>query len=105
VELSPRIERSGVHRHALYSFPMRRLLLNFQLNKGWTFHFIDEDCKSSVGSGHYTVHELTTLRRSLIKLRCEDIDDFDHSIRAWARGSVYVRLSDEQCRFFGISPK
>ena len=84
---------------------MRRLLLNFQLNKGWTFHFVDEDCKTSVGSRHYTVKELATLRSILIKLRCEDIDDFDASVQKWARGSNYVRLSDEQCRFFGIHPK
>ena len=32
-----------------------------------------------MGSRHYTVKELTTLRRILIKLRCEDIDDFDAS--------------------------
>jgi hypothetical protein len=81
---------------------MRRLLLNFQLYDGWSFHFIDQDCKSSVGSRYFTVNDPTTLRRIVIKLRCEDIADSDHSIRAWARGSVYVRLSDEQCRFFGI---
>jgi hypothetical protein len=81
---------------------MRRLLLNFQIYKGWNFHFIDQDCKSSVGSCYFTVNDPTTLRRIVIKLRCEDIADLDHSIRAWARGSVYVRLSDEQCRFFGI---
>ena len=79
---------------------MRRLLLNFQLYKGWNFHFVDQDCKTSVGSRHFAVDDLTVLRKIVIKLRCEDIADFDHSIRAWARGSVYVHLSDEQCRFF-----
>ena len=49
-----RIEHKGVHRHALYSFPMRRLLLNFQLNKGWTLRFVDEDCKTSVGTTQFT---------------------------------------------------
>ena len=81
---------------------MRRLLLNFQCNKGWVFHFVDQDCKSSVGSGYFTVDDPATLRRIVIKLRCEDIADFDHAVEAWARGSVYVRLSDEQCRFFRI---
>jgi len=56
------------------------------------------------GGGFYTVAELATLRRILIKLRCEDIDDFDASVQEWTRGA-YVRLSDEQCRFFGISMK
>jgi hypothetical protein len=84
---------------------MRRLLLNFQLNNGWDFHFVDQDCKTSVGSRFYTVAEQTTLRRILIKLRCEDIDGFDASVQKWWRGSNYVRISDEQCRFFGIRPK
>jgi hypothetical protein len=77
---------------------MRRVLLNF-------FHFVDEDCKTDVGGGFYTVAELATLRRILIQLRCENIDDFDASVHKWTRGSTYVRLSDEQCRFFGISTK
>lgn len=81
---------------------MRRLLLNFQCNRGWSCHFIDQDCKTSVGGRFFSVPDPTILRRMVIKMRCEDIDDFDHSIRAWARGSVYVHLSDEQCRFFGV---
>ncbi len=84
---------------------MRRLLLNFQLNGAWVFHFVDEDCKSSVGSRFFTVDEPTTLRKMLIKMRCENIADFDASLRMWARGSVFVRLSEEQCRYFGIRPK
>jgi hypothetical protein len=67
---------------------MRRLLLNFQLYKGWNFHFINQDCRSSVGSRYFTVNDPTMLRRIVIKLGCEDIADFDRSIRAWARGSV-----------------
>ena len=43
-----RQEHKGVHRHARYPVPMRRLLLNFQLYHGWSFHFIDQDCKTSV---------------------------------------------------------
>jgi hypothetical protein len=41
----------------------------------------------------------------LIKLRCEDIDDFDASVQKWWCDSNYVRLSDEQCRYFGIRLK
>ena len=81
---------------------MRRLPLNFQLYDGWNFHFIDQNCKTYVGSRYFTVNEPTTLRKIVIKLRYEDIDDFDASVRKWVRGSVYVRRSDEQCRFWGF---
>ena len=54
----------------------------------------------SPGGGFHTVAELATLRRILIKLRCEDIDDFDASVQEWTRGA-YVRLSDERAGFSG----
>ena len=81
---------------------MRRLLLNLQLYDGWNFHFIDQDCKTSIDSRYFTVNEPTTLRKIVIKVRFEDIADFDASVRKWVRGSAYVRLSDEQCRFLGF---
>ena len=59
---------------------MRRLLLNFQLYNGWNFHSTDQDCKTYVGSRYFTV---TSLRKIVIKLRYEDIDDFDASVCKW----------------------
>jgi len=81
---------------------MRRLLLNFQLYNGWNFHSTDQDCKTYVGSRYFTINEPTTLRKIVIKLRYEDIADFDASVQKWWRGSNYVSLSHEQCRFFAI---
>jgi hypothetical protein len=36
------------------------------------------------------------LRAFVIRCNIEDLASFEHSLRAWGKGSNHVRLSDEQ---------
>lgn len=91
--------RMASDQQARYSFPMRRLLLNFQCNQGVVLPLHRSGLQNFCRRAILGRADPTILRRMVIKLRCEDIADFDHSIRAWARMSVYGRLSHEQRQF------
>jgi hypothetical protein len=39
---------------------------------------------------------LEGLRAFVVRCNPEDLAEFDRSVRAWSRGSNYVRLTDEQ---------
>ncbi len=80
---------------------MPRVLLNFQLyGNAWNVHFIKDDCRSQIGSRtrYFKFPALDDLRSFLIRCHPEDasLAGFDHSVRAWGRGSEYVNLTDEQ---------
>jgi hypothetical protein len=78
---------------------MPRVLLNFQhYNHLWSVHFIEADCKTLIGpkTRYYDFATLEGLRAFVMRCTPEDIAKFDHSVKAWSRGSNYVNLTDEQ---------
>jgi hypothetical protein len=80
---------------------MPRVLLNFQhYGDAWNVHFIKDDCRSRIGSRtrYFKFPTLPDLRSFVERCQPEDstLAGFDHSVRAWARGSEYVHLTDEQ---------
>jgi hypothetical protein len=81
----------------------RRVLMNFQSYSGlWSVHFIDADCRTPIGkkTRYIDFVSLDDLR-AFVK-RCNPdagtIEEFEHDISAWGRGSIYVNLTDEQIR-------
>jgi hypothetical protein len=87
------------HRCFAYALGMPRVLLNFQHYKDlWSVHFIQADCKTLIGppSRYYDFATVDDLRAFVQRCNIEDMDDFEKSLRAWARGSNYVNLTDEQ---------
>jgi hypothetical protein len=80
---------------------MPRVLLNFQhYRDAWTVHFIQADCRSRIGprTRYFKFPALDDLRSFVVRCHPEDatMEEFEHSVRAWARGSEYVHLTDEQ---------
>jgi hypothetical protein len=80
---------------------MPRALLNFQhYRDAWNVHFIQADCRSRIGTRtrYFKFATLDSLRAFLMRCQPEDatLAGFDRSVRAWARGSEYVWLTDEQ---------
>lgn len=78
---------------------MPRVLLNFQHYKDlWHVHFIEADCRTGIGPKTRYFHFATEdgLRRFVARCSPEDMEKFEHSIRAWGRGSNFVNLTDEQ---------
>jgi hypothetical protein len=78
---------------------MHRVLMNFQCNRGWSVHFIEADCRTPVARGRfYDFTELAQVRAILVRANAtpEVFAEFDHNVRAWSRGSVYLDLTDMQ---------
>ena len=80
---------------------MPRVLLNFQHYRyAWTVHFIEDDCRTSIGprTRFYSFTTLDSLRSFVGRCTPEDatLAGFDHSVRVWGRGSEYVHLTAEQ---------
>jgi hypothetical protein len=80
---------------------MPRVLLNFDhYRDGWNVHFIQDDCSTRLGSRprYFKFDTLNSFRAFVTRCQPEDatLEGFDHSVRAWARGSEYVHLTDEQ---------
>jgi hypothetical protein len=78
---------------------MRRALMNFDHRDfGWSAHFIEADCRTLIGPKTRYYHFGTDdgLRAFVIRCNVEDLAKFEHSLRAWGRGSNYVNLTDEQ---------
>ena len=72
---------------------MPRVLMNFQHYKDWVVHFIEADCRTTIGR-HTRYFQFATeegLRSFVSRCNVEDMADFDRSMRAWARGSNYAR--------------
>jgi hypothetical protein len=77
---------------------MPRVLMNFQLYKGWVVHFIEADCRTTIGQRTRYIHFPTEQDFRAFVSRCnlEDLEVFEHAKRAWSRGSNYCNLTDEQ---------
>ncbi len=78
---------------------MPRVLMNFQCNRGWSVHFIEADCRTPVAVGRfYDYAELAQVREILVRANAspEVFAEFDHNVRAWSRGSVYLDLTVTQ---------
>jgi hypothetical protein len=77
---------------------MPRVLLNFDHREYWWVHFIEADCRTLIGPKTRYYHFATDdgLRAFVIRCNVENLENFEHSLRAWGRGSKYVNLTDEQ---------
>jgi hypothetical protein len=77
---------------------MPRVLVNFQLYKGWVVHFIEADCKTTIGRRDRFFHFATEedFRAFVSRCNLEDVDKFDRSMAQWTRGSNYANLTEEQ---------
>ena len=80
---------------------MPRVLLNFDhYGDAWNVHFIQDDCRTGIGyqTRYFQFATLDDLRAFLTRCQPEDatLVGFEHSVRAWARGSEYVHLTEEQ---------
>lgn len=79
---------------------MPQVLMNFQQNDGWWVHFIEADCRTTIGRNtrFFRFDTLPELREFVI--RCHppgaNLEEFDNNVRSWARGSIYVNLDTAQ---------
>jgi hypothetical protein len=77
--------------------------MNFQSYAGlWSVHFIDANCSMPIGKKTRYIDFVSLDELRAFVKRCNPdagaIDEFEHDIRAWGRGSIYVNLTDEQLR-------
>jgi hypothetical protein len=80
-------------------FVMRHVLMNFDhCDYGWRVHFIEADCRTLIGpkTRFYRIATLDGLRALVIRCNIGDLANFEHSVRAWGRGSNHLSLSDDQ---------
>ena len=77
---------------------MPRVLMNYQLYDHWVVHFIEADCKSTIGRRNRFFEFATEEEFRTFVSRCniENTEDFEISMWNWARGSNYCNLTDEQ---------
>ena len=80
---------------------MPRVVLNFQhYRDAWSVHFIEADCRTTIGpeTRFYNFATLDALRSFATRCQPEDatLSGFERSVRAWGRGSEYVHLTPEQ---------
>jgi hypothetical protein len=78
-----------------------RALMNFQENRGWSFHILAEDCKTML-MGYRPAPSKEVLLRIIAKLG-GSVADAEIDIRRWNRGSVWIDLSEGQSKYFGIT--
>jgi hypothetical protein len=80
--------------------PKRRVLMNFQLMHSWSAHFLEEDCKTPVSDPvrFYDFKSLEDLRAMVGRTLDPDyaVKHFDRDVRRWARGSVWLEITEEQ---------
>jgi len=84
-----------------YTSAMPRVMLNFQhYGDAWTVHFIQDDCRTTIGSRtrYFKFATLDSLRSFVTRCQPEDANlaGFEHSVKEWGRGSEYVHLTAEQ---------
>ena len=76
------------------------VLMNFDHCRDWVVHFIQSDCRTTIGAKtrYFTFSTLDELRAFVIRCHPEgaSLEEFDNDVRRWARGSIYVNLSAEQ---------
>jgi hypothetical protein len=78
-----------------------RVLMNFQHYSGlWSVHFIEDDCKTRIGkkTRYIDFVSLEDLRSFVTRCNPEpgELEDFEHAVLAWGRGSLFANLTDEQ---------
>ena len=77
---------------------MPRVLMNFQRHNNWVAHFIEADCKTTIGR-RTRFFEFATeegFRTFVSRCNLENPADFEDQIDRWSRGSAYAHLTDEQ---------
>jgi hypothetical protein len=79
---------------------MRRALLTFMHRDGWHLSLLAEDAKTPIGRS-VRVKDFEAMLRIVDKLRGNS-DRVRTDVYNWGRGSEWVELSEEQCRFFGV---
>jgi hypothetical protein len=78
---------------------MPRVLMNYDRYTGfWWVHFIEADCRTLIGpkTRYYRFATLDGFRSFVVRCNLEDMSKFEHSVRAWGRGSNFVNVTDEQ---------
>jgi hypothetical protein len=77
---------------------MSRVLMNFQLRDGWHVHFIEADCRTTIGqrTHYFSFANEGEFRAFVSRCNIEDTADFEHCMRAWSRGSTYCNLTPAQ---------
>ena len=77
----------------------RRVLMNFLENNGWSIHFIAEDCKTPI-SRFYTLSSIEALYDLVRRTDPPPgtLEEVEHDIRRWNRGSVYLNLTEAEYR-------
>ena len=71
--------------------------MNFAYREGWTVHFVASDCRTPI-SRFYKLPDLEALRRLATEGYVEDKEGMEFAIRAWSRGSQFLRLTEAQYR-------
>lgn len=64
---------------------------------GYRVHFIAEDCRTPIGR-FYQVRSKASLRDLIVRTKASEVilADFDHALKAWGQGSVWVQLTKAQ---------
>ena len=78
---------------------MPRVLMHFDRYRSlWWVGFMEADCSTPISrpTRYYHFATLDGLRSFVVRCNPEDMDYFENSVRAWARGTSYVNISEEQ---------
>jgi hypothetical protein len=72
--------------------------MNFQLLDDWVVHFIESDCRTTIGARTRYFHFATEedFRAFVDRCNLEDPAGFERAMTNWARGSVFANLTEEQ---------
>jgi hypothetical protein len=79
---------------------MTRVLMNFQCRKGWSAHFLLDDCRTPVRSptrfyNFDTLDDLVALVSRTAEPE-EALAQLAMNAHRWSRGSIFLQLTDEQ---------
>jgi hypothetical protein len=77
---------------------MPQVLMNFDRYKGrWWVHFIESDCRTTIGTKtrFFTFPTIEDFRAFVLRCHPEDanLEDFDHSVRAWGVEAAFMSVS------------
>ncbi len=64
---------------------------------GYSIHFIAEDCRTPI-SRFYEVRSKASLRELIVRMKATEaiLTEFDHALKSWGQGSVWLQLTDNQ---------
>jgi hypothetical protein len=79
---------------------MPRVLMNYQLYKTYTCHFVQSDCRSKIGTQtrFFDFDTLEELDAFFQRCRPEDPEELLDDMDQCGRGSAWCNLTDEQYR-------